>query len=353
MSSKHHHLVIMAGGVGSRFWPMSSAQRPKQFLDILGCGKTLLQLTVERFEGIIPPENVWVVTSMRYHDLVSQQLPQVPAQNILLEPCRRNTAPCICYAAWRIKKRDPLATMVVAPSDHTIIDVKGFQTAIQECISFAEETDAILTLGIKPTRPETGYGYIKGDLSYSSSRHRGIFRVDSFKEKPTLEVARQYIQQSGYLWNAGIFIWSVSTIVNAFRVYEPEMSRIFEHLLPLYDTEQEQAAINIDFPQCQEISVDYAILERAEEIFVYPGNFGWSDLGTWGSLHEQLPHDRYENAAVGPDVRLIEAHGNIVHTTGLRQVIVQGLEDCIIAEHDGQLLICKRSEEQRIRLFHD
>ncbi len=343
----------MAGGVGSRFWPLSNADRPKQFLDILGCGKTLLQLTVERFEGIIPPENVWVVTSARYGELVRKQLPQVPTQNILHEPCRRNTAPCICYAAWRIKKRDPMATMVVAPSDHTILDLKGFQAAIQECISFAAETDAIITLGIKPTRPETGYGYIKGDLSYSSSRHRGIFRVDSFKEKPNLETARQYIQQSGYLWNAGIFVWSVSTIVNAFRVYEPDMSRIFERLLPLYDTEQEQAAIDIDFPKCQEISVDYAILERAEEIFVYPGNFGWSDLGTWGSLHEQLPHDRYNNATVGTDVRLIEAHDNVVHTSSLRQVVVQGLEDCIVAEHDGVLLICKRSEEQRIRLFHD
>ena len=353
MNPSHHHLVIMAGGVGSRFWPMSSEERPKQFLDILGCGKTLLQLTVERFDGLIPAENVWIVTSARYEDLVRQQLPQVPAQNVLLEPCRRSTAPCICYAAWRIKKRDPLATMVVAPSDHTIVDVKGFREAIEECISFAAETDAIITLGIKPTRPETGYGYIKGDLSYASSRHKGIFRVDSFKEKPNLELAKEYIQQRSYLWNAGIFVWSVSTIVNAFRVYEPDISRIFERMLPIYDTPKEQVTINEQFPNCQEISVDYAILERAEEIFVYPGNFGWSDLGTWGSLHEQLSHDIYENAAVGPDVKMFEARGNIVHTTGLRQVVVQGLEDYIVAEHDGRLLICKRSEEQRIRLFHD
>ena len=352
MNPSHHHLVIMAGGIGSRFWPMSSPETPKQFLDILGCGKTLLQLTVERFEGIIPIENIWVVTGSRYKDYVKEQLPDIPQENILLEPCQRSTAPCICYAAWRIKKRDSRATMVVAPSDHSIVDVKGFRDAIEECIHFASETDAIITLGIKPTRPETGYGYIKGDLSYASSRHKNIFRVDSFKEKPTLEVAEEYYKQSCYLWNAGIFVWSVNTIVNAFRVYASEISKIFESMLPIYATEAEQATIDEKFPECPNISVDYAILEKSEEIFVYPGNFGWSDLGTWGSLREQCAFDNYGNACIGNNIKMIESHNNIVHTAQLEQVVIQGLEGCIVAEKDGKLLICKLTEEQRIKLFH-
>ena len=349
---KHNHLVIMAGGIGSRFWPMSSPEKPKQFLDVLGCGKTLLQLTVERFEDIIPAENVWVVTSADYHTLVTEQLPQIPAGNILLEPCRRNTAPCICYASWRIKKRDPRANIVVAPSDHTIADVPTFRQAISDCLEFAAETDAIITLGIKPTRPETGYGYIKGDLSYASSRRKNIYRVDGFKEKPTLEVAKEYIKQSGYLWNAGIFIWSVSTIVNAFRVYHPEISRTFEKLLPIYDTPEEQERINELFPTCENISVDYAIMERAEEIFVYPGDFGWSDLGSWGSLREQVPQDKYGNACIGDNIDTYETHNCIIHTTGEKKVVVQGLDGYIVVEKDGTLMICKLSEEQRIKLFH-
>lgn len=352
MNASHHHLVIMAGGIGSRFWPMSSTERPKQFLDILGCGKTLIQLTKERFDDIIPNTNVWVVTSASYFDIVKEQLPEIPQENILLEPCMRNTAPCICYAAWRIKKKDPNATMVVAPSDHNIIDVKGFRNAIKSCINFASETDAIITLGIKPTRPETGYGYIKGDLSYASSRHQNFYRVDSFKEKPNIEVAKEYIQQSCYLWNAGIFVWSVSTIVNAFRVYDPEISQIFEKLLPYYGTPDEQKHIDENFPKCPTISVDYAILEKAEEIFVYPGDFGWSDLGSWGSLREHMTLDQYGNACIGQDIKLFESTNNIVHTADAKQVVIQGLDGYIVVEKDDILLICKLSEEQRIKLFH-
>lgn len=353
MEKQNNHLVIMAGGVGSRFWPMSSEQRPKQFIDILGCGKTLIQLTVERFGDLVPKSNVWVVTSAAYADIVAEQLPDVSRENILLEPCRRNTAPCVCYVSWKIKKRNPRANVVVAPSDHIVTDEATFRKTIKEALEFTSETDAIVTLGMKPSRPETGYGYIKADLSYPSSRKRNLYRVDSFKEKPSLDVATQYVQQPNYLWNSGIFVWSIRTIINAFRVYQPKMSRDFEKLLPLFDTEQEQEAIDKLYATCESISVDYAIMEHAEEIFVYPASFGWSDLGTWSSLLMQSPRDEHGNAAIGADIRLFDTHNCIVHTTEARQVVVQGLDGFIVAEQDGQLLICKLSEEQRIKLFHD
>lgn len=342
----------MAGGIGSRFWPISSEQRPKQFLDILGAGKTLIQMTFDRFRGIISPENVWVVTSAEYQAIVQEQLPDVPPTQILLEPCRRNTAPCICYVSWRIKKENPKANIVVVPSDHIITDIPTFQSVINESLEFAAETDAIITLGMRPKYAETGYGYIKADLSFASSRQKHIYRVDGFKEKPTREVAEQYLQSSNYLWNSGIFVWNVSTIVNAFRVYQPEMSKRFERLLPYYGTPAEQEAINREFPQCDNISVDYAILEKAEEVFVYPANFGWSDLGTWGALRGRLKQDDYGNATIGDNVNLYETTNSVVHTSTLKNVVIQGLDGYIVAEKDGTLLICKLSEEQRIKLFH-
>ena len=349
---ENNYLVIMAGGIGSRFWPMSSPEKPKQFLDVLGCGKTLIQLTLARFRTVVPPENVWVVTSRRYERLVREQLPDVPAGNVLLEPCRRNTAPCICYVSWRIKKQNPRANIVVAPSDHVIGDVDAFRSAVSDALEFAAETDAIVTLGIKPTRPETGYGYIKADLGFSSSRKKNIFRVDEFREKPTAEVAESYLKQGNYLWNAGIFIWSVSTIINAFRVYEPELSAMFEDLMPCYDTPDEQAQIDKLYPECKDISVDYAIMEKTEEVFVYPADFGWSDLGSWGSLRQQIKQDAYGNACIGPDISLYDSHNCIVHATEEKKVVVQGLDGYIVAEKDGTLLICQLSEEQRIKLFH-
>lgn len=343
----------MAGGVGSRFWPMSSAEKPKQFLDVMGCGKTLIQLTLERFTGIVPVENVWVVTSAEYKDLVAEQLPDVPAANVLLEPCRRNTAPCICYVSWKIKKRNPKANIIVTPADHLVAKVDDFQRSITESLEFTSETDNIVTLGVKPSRPDTGYGYIEADLSHSSSRKKNIFRVDSFKEKPSLSVAEEYVRQGNYLWNAGIFIWSVSTVINAFRVYAPTISRAFESLLPLYDTPEEAAAIDRLYNECESISVDYAIMEKAEDIFVYPVDFGWSDLGTWNSLRIQAEKDRYGNACIGQNIRTYDTYNCIIHTTEEREVVVQGLDGYIVAEKDGVLMICKLSEEQRIKLFHD
>ena len=244
MARTNNHLVIMAGGVGSRFWPMSTTENPKQFIDVLGVGKTLLQLTVERFGNLVKPENIWVVTNQKYQDIVRKQLPDMPAGNILCEPCRRNTAPCIAYVSWRIKSKDPKANIIVTPSDHIVTDKTEFQRVIKECMQFTGETDAIVTLGMKPNRPETGYGYIQADLSTSSLRNKEIFRVDSFREKPNLETAQAYIKKNNYFWNAGIFIWNVNTIVNAFRIYQPSMAKIFESMLPIYGTDKEQEEIN-------------------------------------------------------------------------------------------------------------
>ena len=338
----------MAGGVGSRFWPMSTTDKPKQFIDVLGIGKSLLQLTVERFQGIVDAQNVWVVTNKNYRGTVAEQLPNMPADHILCEPCRRNTAPCIAYVSWRIKSRDAKANIVVTPSDHVVMNVEEFRRIITACMDFTSDSDAIVTLGMKPTRPETGYGYIEANLSANSLRNKGIFRVDSFREKPDLETAQRYIQKNNYFWNAGIFIWNVSTIVNAFRIYQPAMAKIFESLLPVYGTAEEQQEINRLFPECENISVDYAIMEKAEEIFVCPADFGWSDLGTWGSLLQQSKKDLYGNAAIGPDISLFESHDCIVHTTQEKKVVIQGLDGYIVAENDNVLLICKKGDSSAL-----
>ena len=351
MARINNHLVIMAGGVGSRFWPMSTTEKPKQFIDVLGIGKSLLQLTVERFNGIVPPENVWVVTNAKYGNIIHEQLPDMPGDHILCEPCRRNTAPCIAYVSWRIKSKDPKANIVVSPSDHVVLNTAEFQRVIKECLAFTSDTDAIVTLGMKPNRPETGYGYIQADLSSNSLRNKEIFRVDSFREKPDVDTAKEYISQKNYFWNAGIFIWNVSTIVNAFRIYQPQMAKIFESILPVYGTAKEQEKIDRLFPECENISVDYAIMEKAEEIFVCPADFGWSDLGTWGSLQQQTKKDLYGNSCIGPDITMFESHNCIVHATKERKVVIQGLDGYIVAENNDTLLICKLSEEQRIKQF--
>ena len=349
----HSHLVIMAGGIGSRFWPMSTPERPKQFVDVLGTGRTFIQMTVDRFKGILPAENVWVVTSQAYKDVVAEQLPEVPCGNILLEPCRRNTAPCVAYAAWRIKSIDPKATIVVSPSDHLVLDTPEFQRVVKSAMDFASTSDAIVTLGMKPTRPETGYGYIQTDMSCPSARNKEIYRVDSFREKPDLATAEKYIRKPNMLWNAGIFIWNVSTIVNAFRVYAPEINEVFENLLPLYGTTKEQEAINENFPKCESISVDYAILEKSEEIYCFPASFGWSDLGTWGSLRENVKRDNNGNAVIGNNVQTYETRDCVIHCCEEHRVVVQGLDGYIVAEKDNTLLICKLSEEQRIKQFSE
>jgi len=349
----NNHVVIMAGGVGSRFWPMSTADKPKQFIDVLGVGRSLLQLTYDRFEGICPPENVWVVTNVKYAGIVREQLPEVSASHILLEPARRNTAPCIAYVSWKIKSQDSKANIVVTPSDHLITNPVEFRRVIVSCLKFTSETDAIVTLGMKPTRPETGYGYIQADLTTSSPRNKEIFRVDTFREKPDLQTAMTYIRQNNFFWNAGIFIWNVETIVNAFRIYQPAISKVFESMLPIYGTPDEQKEIDRRYGECENISVDYAIMEKAEEIFVCPADFGWSDLGTWGSLLMQTKHDLYGNSCIGKNISMYDSHHCIVHTTQEKKVVIQGLDGYIVAEKDDTLLVCKLSEEQRIKQFSD
>ena len=350
-SNPNNNLVIMAGGVGSRFWPMSTTEYPKQFIDVFGTGRTFIQMTYDRFKGLIDPENVWVVTSERYAEIVAMQLPDIPRGNILLEPCRRNTAPCIAYVSWRIKAKNPKANLVITPADHLVTDVVEFQRVITSAMNFTAETDAIVTLGMNPTRPETGYGYIQAYLLEPSLRNKEIFRVDSFKEKPDYATAVEYVKNKEFFWNSGIFIWNVNTIVNSLRIYEPEISKIFEDLLPVYGTEKEQAKIDEEFPKCASISIDYAVMERADEIFVFPADFGWSDVGTWGSLHTLAPKDKNGNNVIGENVKLYETSDCVVHVTEEKRVVVQGLNGYIVAEKGNTLLICKLEEEQRIKEF--
>lgn len=351
MADNHNHLVIMAGGVGSRFWPMSTVEKPKQFIDVLGTGRTLIQMTLDRFKGICPMTNVWVVTNKRYADVVKEQLPDMPEENILLEPCRRNTAPCIAYVSWRIKTQDPKANIVVSPSDHIVMDTAEFQRVIKVCMNFTSESDAIVTLGMKATRPETGYGYIQADLTSTALRQPEIYRVDAFHEKPNLVTAQKYLAENNFFWNAGIFVWSVETIVNALRIYAPRINNMFERMQNVYGTSEEQEAIDKCYPDCDNISIDYAVMEKAEEIFVCPASFGWSDLGTWTSLLMQTKKDTNGNSLIGADIKAFDSHNCVVHTIGERKVIIQGLDGYIVAENEDQLLVCRLSEEQRIRQF--
>ena len=346
-----NHLVIMAGGVGSRFWPMSTEENPKQFIDVLGVGRSLLQLTYDRFKDICSPDNVWVVTSAAYVEKVREQLPEMPACNILSEPCRRNTAPCIAYVSHRIKAKYSKASIVVTPSDHIVMNIAEFQRVVKEALLFTSESDAILTLGIKPSRPETGYGYIEADMSMATISNKDIFRVNSFKEKPDLSTAQEYVSHNYYYWNAGIFVWNVSTVVNAFRMYQPALNDIFESMAEYFGTDKEQEIINERYAECENISVDYAIMEKAEEIYVFPADFGWSDLGTWGSLHTLSKKDSNNNALIGENIKTFETSNCLINVRDAEKVVVQGLDGYIVAERDGRLLICKLSEEQRIKEF--
>ena len=339
----------MAGGVGSRFWPMSTPEKPKQFIDVLGTGRTLLQLTADRFTGICPPENVWVVTAEKYRDIVKEQLPEVSDDHILLEPCMRNTAPCIAYVSWKIKKRYPEANLVVSASDHIVTDVEEFVRVIRKGLEFTGSEDRILTLGMKPTRPETGYGYIK--MEREALGEGEIRKVEGFKEKPDRMTAEKYLQEGGYTWNSGIFLWSVSTVEKAFRSYQPKMSALFDSLEDYFYTEKEREIIGQKFPDCEKISVDYAIMEHAQNIYVFPADFGWSDLGTWGSLYELSGKDKEGNAIIGERVKMLECRDCIVHLSGEHQIVLQGLEGYIVAEQNGVILICRKEEEQRIKEF--
>ena len=401
--TENNYCVIMAGGVGSRFWPFSRNKKPKQFLDFFGTGRSLLQMTIDRFRPIVPIENILIVTNVIYRDLVLEQIPDLKAEQVLCEPARRNTAPCIAYAAARIKamvKPTPNPSLkggeshsgttnkiriVVAPSDHLILQEETFRQTIQQGFDFIENNDALLTLGMKPTRPETGYGYIQmGEVAYpkplpectpqSHELCRGpregkgllgeeargerleakgemICKVKAFTEKPNLELAKVFLESGDFLWNSGIFIWSLDSILNAFQEFLPEMANKFAEGDKVMGTADEDAFIQQMFPTCPSISIDYGVMEKAKNVHVIPSDFGWSDLGTWGSLYELSDKDENENVTLHSDATYYDSHGNIVTLPKGRLAVVQGLEDSIVAESDGVLLICKRDAEQQIRQF--
>lgn len=343
-----NHIVIMAGGIGSRFWPMSTSEYPKQFIDVMGVGKSLIQLTVERFKDICPKENFWVVTSEKYVDIVKEQLPQIPAQHILAEPEARNTAPCIAYACWKIRKEFPQANIVVTPSDALVIDTAEFARCIAVALEKTADSQAIVTLGMMPTRPETGYGYI---AAQGEADAKGICKVEAFREKPDVETAKGYLAAGNYFWNAGIFVWNADTITNAIRRYAPQIAGVMDELEPALFTDKEAEELKRLFPTCEKISIDYAVMEKAEDIFVLPAEFGWSDLGSWGSLRTLLPQDEAGNAKVGGRVDMYNCRNCVVHAAEEKRVVLEGLEGYIVAEKDGQLLVCRLSEEQRIKDF--
>lgn len=344
---KDRYCVIMSGGIGSRFWPFSRTDRPKQFLDFFGTGRTLLQSTYDRFSRIIPPENIFISTNELYAELVSDQLPEVEEDHILLEPQRRNTAPCIAWAAYHIQALNPNANIVVTPCDHLILREDTFAESILKGLDFVAEYPALLTLGIKPNRPETGYGYIQID----DDSDRDIKPAKTFTEKPNLELAKVFLESGEFFWNSGIFIWNVQSVIKALQRHLPELSNRFEAGAGIFGTPDEKDFIREQFAACPNISIDFGLMEKASNVFVLCSEFGWADLGTWGSLYEFSPKDRSGNAE-RPGKRLqYECNDNIVAAPDEKLIVLQGLDDYIIADTENVLLICKKSEEQRIRQF--
>lgn len=348
MRNSNNFCVIMGGGIGSRFWPFSKEERPKQFLDFFGTGRSLIQATFDRFKKIIPVENIFVVTNDAYAGLTQEQLPELSKDQILLEPMRRNTAPAIAFATYRIKAINPDANIIVAPSDHLILKEEHFLDEIQHGLEFVSRNNVLLTLGINPSRPETGYGYIQ----VSNEMQDGIHKVKTFTEKPNRELAQAFLDSGEFVWNAGIFLWNVHSIVEAFSKYMPDVISRFDEGAHLFNTPQEKKFIDKAFPFCANISIDYGILEKADNVYVIRSDFGWSDLGTWGSLHDiSKKCDENNNACLNCKALYIESSDNIVAMSDKKLVVIQGLENYIVAESDNVLMICKKDEEQRIKHF--
>lgn len=341
----------MAGGIGSRFWPMSRTLHPKQFMDILGTGQTLLQQTYNRFLNLCPKENIFIVTNDSYFDLITEQIPGINPENILQEPARKNTAPCVAYACYKIAQINPDAVTVVAPSDHLITKEDTFVKAISSCFKKAAKEDCLMTLGIKPSRPDTGYGYIQFIESETKESDARIKKVKTFTEKPDLEMAKFFLQSGDFLWNSGIFIWSVKSVIKAFENHSTEIASIFKEGNGVYNTPKEKEFIAQAYSNCKNISIDYAIMEKAENVYVRSSIIGWSDLGTWGSLYDHIKKDDHHNAVVGKNVMLYDSKNCIVNVSKDKLVVMQGLDDYIVVESDGILLICKKEDEQQIRTF--
>ncbi len=342
MSNKY--CIIMAGGVGARFWPKSRQSTPKQFLDILGSGKSFIRHTFERFLPIVPVENFIVVTNRRYLDLVLEHIPELKAEQVLCEPIGRNTAPCICYAAYSLLKRDPEAEMIVTPADHFVSDEAGLRQIINECVEFASKSNALMTVGVRPTRPETGYGYIQVE------DNSPISRVKCFTEKPNLEIAQVFMQSGEFFWNSGIFVWRATDIIEAVEKHLPEHHALFSSINDLYGTEGEAEAIHRVFSECRPISIDFGVMERADNVYVRVGEFGWSDVGTWGSLYQLAPKDKYANAE-SDDVMFYDSRSCIVSMPKDKVAVVSGLRDYIVVDTEDALMICPRNKEQEIRKY--
>lgn len=345
-NNSNYYVAIMAGGIGSRFWPKSKASYPKQFLDILGLGRTLIQMTYDRFAKFIPKENIYVVTNADYVDIVKKQLPELESTQILGEPVRKNTAPCIAYISNKINKINPNATMIIAPSDHLILNTDTFVETTLKALSFAEKNDALVTLGMVPTRPDTGYGYIQHE---ETGKDEGILKVKTFTEKPDLDLAKNFIKSGDFLWNAGIFIWNLQSVLKAFKNYQIDIYEAFTEVKDAYNTKLEKAFIKKAFEISPNISIDYAIMEPSNNVYVIPADFGWSDLGTWQSLYERYEKDYLGNAVSGNNVMIFEASNNMVMVPNEKLVVVQGLENYIIVDTGNELLICQREKEQEIK----
>lgn len=343
--NNNYYAIIMAGGVGSRFWPVSTTEFPKQFHDMLGTGETLIQKTFSRLSNLIPLENILVLTNERYKNLVLTQLPLIQDHQVLLEPAMRNTAPCILYASLKIQKQNPDALMVVAPSDHWIEDEEKFSKNLQQCFDFCEKEKALLTLGIQPTFPNTGFGYIEFDKTDTYA----IKKVSQFCEKPNYETAKIFIESGNFLWNGGIFIWSVGAITSAFEQFQPEMYQLFQKGINDYNTQSEQDFIDSHYALAANVSIDYAVMEKATNVFVLPATFDWNDLGTWGSLHDKLDKDKNNNAVVNARVLVNNSSNNIISTAKDKLVIIDGLDDFIVVDKDNVLLIYPKSKEQEIK----
>jgi mannose-1-phosphate guanylyltransferase len=344
--NEHQYAVIMAGGIGSRFWPMSRQDYPKQFLDILNTGQTLVQSTYQRLTDFIPPENIYVVTSNEYMHIVEKQLPKIPRGNILGEPSRKNTAPCIAYISFKLMQKDPKALLVVAPADHLVLDRIAFKKVCLEALSFVGKHNALITLGITPLKPNTGYGYIQRELQSVTDN---VYKVKTFTEKPNLELARTFLASGDFLWNAGIFVWQVKNIIKAFEAHLPEMYDVFVAEKEAFNTPDEKKALEHIYPLCTTISIDFGIMEKANNVYVIPASFGWSDLGTWNSAYENLEKDYLGNAIAGKKVMVIDASKCIIHSGNKKLMVLQGLEDFIIVDTPDVLLICKRDKEQEIK----
>ncbi len=344
---KNYYALIMAGGVGSRFWPISRTAHPKQFIDILGTGKTLIQSTFERFTKILPAENIFIVTNEQYLDLVKEQLPGIKEEQILNEPVMRNTAPCIAYGMHKIKSLNPDAAVVVAPSDHLILEEEAFKNYVLKALETASTEDCLITLGIKPTRPDTGYGYIQFN---NQKIGEDFFKVKTFTEKPDLEIAKSFLQSGDFLWNAGIFVWSVKNILKSFDSHLPEMNEIFTEGREFYNTDQEREFIQKAYYQCTNISIDYGIMEKADNVYVIPSAFGWSDLGTWASVYDLSEKDYVGNAVIpAQGVMMYDSSNCMVNIPKGKLVVLKGLHDFIVVEDNNTLLICPRDEEQSVK----